>query len=155
MVHPSKTSKIKLLHESASLNVSNLTFHMLIIYPKNWTNKEGIIATEGLIFLQVMFEPKFEPYILMKTREMPLYDEDVLDRMGDKALFTSDLNTLGYVLLLFHRCSFSFSRGGNNLLSAIFYFRYKFRVLPETFLVHHPHPISDNKLIQNNKIFLW
>ena len=29
-----------------------------------------------------------------------LYDEDVLDRMGDKALFTSDLNTIGYVSLL-------------------------------------------------------
>ena len=31
---PSKTSKIKLLHESACLNVSNLTFHLPIIDPK-------------------------------------------------------------------------------------------------------------------------
>ena len=55
-----------------------------------------------------MFEPKFEPYILMRTREMPLYDEDVLDRMGDKALFTSDLNTIGYVSLYFIFVPFPF-----------------------------------------------
>ena len=133
----------------------DLTLNFPIIYHKLRTKKECDLATKGHAFLQVMFEPKFEPYILMRTREMPLYDEDVLDRMGDKALFTSDLNTIGYVSLLFNNmCSFSLLRGRNNFLSAISYFRYKFRVLPETFLVHHPHPISDNKLIQNNKIFL-
>ena len=70
-----------------------------------------------------MFEPKFEPYILMKTREMPLYDEDVLDRMGDKALFTSDLNTLGYELLLFHRCFFFLFKGWESFSFCDFLFQ--------------------------------
>ena len=33
---------------------------------------------------------------------MPLYSEDVLDRMGDKAIFTTDLHTKGWVFLNYY-----------------------------------------------------
>ena len=48
---------------------------------------------------QVRYKNSFEPYVLLKTAEMPLYSEDVLDRMSDKALFTADLYNKGYALL--------------------------------------------------------
>ncbi len=44
---------------------------------------------------QVKYKFPFEPYILMRTKEMPLYFEDVLDRMQDKALSAEVLSKRG------------------------------------------------------------
>ena len=46
---------------------------------------------------QAKYAPGFEPYVLMKTTEMPPYGELLLDRMDDKVVFTEALNKRGSV----------------------------------------------------------
>ena len=92
---------------------------------------------------------------------MPLYSEDVLDRMGDKAIFTADLHAKGFALskiISLLMCTFYINYRFLIARCCIYllFFRYKLKVLPETFLIHHPHPISDNKYFyQHEKNFLW
>ena len=49
---------------------------------------------------QVTYAPQYEPYILMRTREMPQYGEGLLDRMADKAVFTELLVQKGLVIVI-------------------------------------------------------
>ena len=51
----------------------------------------------------------------MRTKEMPLYSGDVLDRMGDKAIFTSDLHTKRWVFIFRYKFIFTNTITMNNL----------------------------------------
>ena len=60
---------------------------------------------------QVEWADKFEPYIVVPTRDTPLYEERLVERMRDKMPYMFELKLKGY----------------------------RFFVLHDTFMVHYPH----------------
>ena len=49
--------------------------------------------------LQVKWRDAYEPYVVLKTSEMPRYEPALLERMGDKIAYGLHLYAKGYVLL--------------------------------------------------------
>ncbi len=63
-----------------------------------WSSSKANDSPFSLVPLQIRYHWPYEPYILMKTAEMPRYSEDLVDRMADKAFFTQELHSKGYAL---------------------------------------------------------
>ena len=73
-----------------------------------------VLPMQLVMSKQAKYAPGFEPYVLMKTTEMPPYGEKLLDRMNDKVVFTEALNKRGLVqfsilqfFLFFCKCALS------------------------------------------------
>ena len=64
--------------EMELLSLSEMT-HLLLPHP----------------YLQVPYSGAFEPYIVLPTRTAPLYDERMLERMGDKIAYGLEVSVRG------------------------------------------------------------
>ena len=74
---------------------------------------------------QITYQKQYEPYVIVKRREN-YFDPQFAGFGKDKALFIDDLNTEGYT----------------------------FKVLPDLFIVHYPHPENPDKMIfKSDKTF--
>ena len=47
---------------------------------------------------QALFHDAFEPYVVMRTSSMPRFNEDLLERMGDKIAYGRQVYAQGSVL---------------------------------------------------------
>ena len=45
--------------------------------------------------LQAKFADAFEPYVVLETKSMPKYPEELLERMGDKIAYALQLHGMG------------------------------------------------------------
>lgn len=83
-----KQSQFDCLHYSQGYAWSFKAGHRPHNYPK-WYEASAPYKVE--------WERKFEPYILLPTRDSPLYDEILVERMQDKMLYTLEIVYKGLV----------------------------------------------------------